>query len=141
MINVGKKMRAISALFVELVGGAGFEPATPSSRTGQRGVRVEAKSLFRFKASVSTRTLRKYLIQPNMGHLPGPPRIHGRTEISRTGSERPRLAALRESGRSPRSIIQAGGRFCPLLSLLTKSGLAMYWVLNSTTTTVVLPSA
>src|SRR5262245_34264588 len=33
MINVGKKMRAISALFVELVGVAGFEPATPSSRT------------------------------------------------------------------------------------------------------------
>src|SRR6516164_8390326 len=54
--------------------------------------------------------------------LPAPPRIHGRTEISRTGRERPRLAALRESDRSPRSIIQAGGRFCPLLSLLTKSG-------------------
>src|SRR6516162_1761057 len=33
MINVGKKMRAISALFVKLVGVAGFEPATPSSRT------------------------------------------------------------------------------------------------------------
>src|SRR6516225_11250650 len=33
MLNVGKKMRLISALFVELVGVAGFEPATPSSRT------------------------------------------------------------------------------------------------------------
>ena len=51
---------------------AGFEPATPSSRTRERGVRVEAKSLFRFKAPVSTRTLGKCLIQPNMGHLPGP---------------------------------------------------------------------
>jgi hypothetical protein len=36
-----------------LVGVAGFEPATPSSRTRERGVRVEVKSLFRFKASVS----------------------------------------------------------------------------------------
>src|SRR6516165_3390815 len=33
MLNVGKKMWPISALFVELVGVAGFEPATPSSRT------------------------------------------------------------------------------------------------------------
>src|SRR6516164_5433648 len=94
MINVGKKMRAISALFVELVGVAGFEPATPSSRTGQRGVRVEAKSLFRFKASVSARTLRKYLIQPNMGHLPGPPRSLAQTEISRFSANRPELAAI-----------------------------------------------
>src|SRR6516165_7199469 len=74
MLNVGKKMWPISALLGELVGVAGFEPAIPSSRTRERGVRVEAKSLFRFKASVSTRTLRKYLIQPNMGHLPAPPR-------------------------------------------------------------------
>jgi|SRR5215831_1005002 len=37
MLNVGKKMRAISALFVELVGVAGFEPATPSSRTRECG--------------------------------------------------------------------------------------------------------
>jgi len=29
MLNVGKKMWPISALFVELVGVAGFEPATP----------------------------------------------------------------------------------------------------------------
>src|SRR6516164_7665770 len=94
MINVGKKMRAISALFVELVGGAGFEPATPSSRTGQRGVRVEAKSLFRFKASVSTRTLRKYLIQPNMGHLPAPPRSPEQTGISRFSANRPEPAAI-----------------------------------------------
>ena len=34
----------------------------PSSRMREKGVRVEAKSLLRFKASVSTRTLRKYLI-------------------------------------------------------------------------------
>src|SRR6516165_9186097 len=73
MLNVGKKMWPISALLGELVGVAGFEPAIPSSRTRERGVRVETKFLFRFKASVSTRTLRKYLIQPNMGHLPGPP--------------------------------------------------------------------
>ena len=53
----------------------------------ERGVRVEAKSLFRLKASVSTRTFRKYLIQRNVGHLPAPPRIHGRTEISRTDRE------------------------------------------------------
>jgi hypothetical protein len=29
MVNVGKKMGVISALVVELVGVAGFEPATP----------------------------------------------------------------------------------------------------------------
>jgi hypothetical protein len=78
MIKVCKKMRLIIALVAEMVGVAGFEPATPSSRTRERGVRVEAKSLFRFKASVSTRTLRKYLFQPNMGHLP-------RLEPSTTG--------------------------------------------------------
>src|SRR6516165_8028243 len=33
MLNVGKKMWPISALLVELVGVAGFEPAIPSSRT------------------------------------------------------------------------------------------------------------
>jgi len=37
MLNVGKKMRLISALFVGLVGVAGFEPATPSSRTREFG--------------------------------------------------------------------------------------------------------
>src|SRR6516162_5346022 len=71
-----------------------FEPATPSSQTRERGVRVDAKSLFRFKASVSTRTLRKYLIRPNMGHLPGPPRSPAQTEISQFNANRPELAAI-----------------------------------------------
>src|SRR6516165_6151562 len=91
MLNVGKKMWPISALLGELVGVAGFEPAIPSSRTRERGVRVEAKSLFRFKASVSARTLRKYLIQPNMGHLPGPPRSPAQTEISQFNANRPQF--------------------------------------------------
>ena len=34
----------------------------PRPEQGREGARVEAKSLFRFKASVSTRTLRKHLI-------------------------------------------------------------------------------
>ena len=59
-----------------------------------RKVRVEAKSLFRFKASVSTRTLRKYLIQPNMGHLPAPPRSPAKMGISRISAYRPELAAI-----------------------------------------------
>src|SRR5262249_14380476 len=64
--------KPLCGLVNRVVGVAGFEPATPTSRT--REVRVEAKSLFRVKASPSTRTLRKYLILPNVGHLPGPPR-------------------------------------------------------------------
>jgi hypothetical protein len=36
-------------------------------------VRVEAKSLITLQSVRFYPTLRKYLIQPNMGHLPGPP--------------------------------------------------------------------
>ena len=95
-----------------LVGVAGFEPATLSSRTRERGVRVEAKSLFRFKASVSTRTLRKYLIQPNMGHLPG---LEPSTTGYCQGEAGRRRSASFDQRRRPETLRTAMAKafFCP----------------------------
>ena len=57
-------------------------------------MRVREKSSFALKEAISTRTLCKSLISPQVGLLPAPPRTLVLTEISRILAISPELAEL-----------------------------------------------